>query len=134
MSSERRRPRVPRPRLRRADIPPGARVYVNRTLRMSSIKLIGFDMDHTLAVYRIKEFERLAFEASQKKLVRECGYPDEVLGFEYDHDFVIRGLVVDKERGNILKMDRHHHVSRAFHGSRPMSAEERKTTLRISSS
>ncbi len=29
---------------------------------------------------------------------------------------VRRGLIIDKKRGNILKIDRHKYVRRAFHG------------------
>jgi HAD superfamily 5'-nucleotidase-like hydrolase len=120
------RPAVPRPTLPRDEIPATHRIFVNRNLKMSSVRLIGFDMDHTLAVYRPRVFERLAFECARAKLVAERGYPDEVLAFEYDHDFVIRGLVVDKATGNILKMDRHHYVTRAFHGTRPLPKGDRK--------
>ncbi len=121
-----RRPSVPRPRLRNQDIPAELRIYVNRNLKMPSVKAVGFDMDHTLAIYRSREFERLAFDASRTKLVDVKGYPDEVAAFEYDHDFVIRGLVVDKTCGNILKMDRHHYVSNVFHGLTRLSPEDRK--------
>ncbi|MET0283873.1 MAG: 5'-nucleotidase domain-containing protein, partial [Polyangiales bacterium] len=30
------------------DIPPGRRLFCNRTLNMRSIKAVGFDMDYTL--------------------------------------------------------------------------------------
>jgi len=33
-----------------------------------------------------------------------------VLRYEHDHEYMVRGLVVDKKRGNILKMDRHKYV------------------------
>jgi len=44
----------------------------------------------------------------------------------YDHQFVIRGLVVDKELGNIFKMDRHNHVGRCYHGLQPLDPEQRR--------
>lgn len=121
------RPPVPRPSIRPDEIPATKRIFVNRNLKMQSVRLIGFDMDHTLAVYRPRVFERLAFECAREKLVSKHGYPDEVRSFEYDHDFVIRGLVVDKATGNILKMDRHHYVTRVFHGTRVLPKGDRKT-------
>jgi HAD superfamily 5'-nucleotidase-like hydrolase len=122
-----RRPAVtPRPRLRRADIPLGARVFANRNLKMARVKVIGFDMDHTLAIYRPIEFETLAFREARRKLVEDRGYPEETLSAEYDHDFVIRGLVVDKRLGNIIKMDRHQYVLRAYHGTTCLSSAKRK--------
>jgi len=35
------------------------------------------------------------------------GYPQEVLNYTFDPGYMVRGLVIDKKRGNILKMDRH---------------------------
>ena len=37
---------------------------------MESIKSIGFDMDHTLAIYNREKFESLAFRADGKKIYR----------------------------------------------------------------
>jgi HAD superfamily 5'-nucleotidase-like hydrolase len=108
------------------DVEPNDRIFVNRNLRMSSIEAVGFDMDHTLATYEPEPFEGLAFRKAQEKLVAKWKYPRDILDFGYDHDFVIRGLVVDKRRGNILKMDEHRYVTTAFHGTQPLSAEVRK--------
>ncbi|MBU1699984.1 MAG: HAD-IG family 5'-nucleotidase [Candidatus Eisenbacteria bacterium] len=108
------------------DVEPIDRIYVNRSLRMDSIAAVGFDMDHTLAIYKSKPFETLAFEKAQQKLMVKWGYPKSVEDLKYDKDFVIRGLVVDKRLGNILKMDKHRYVSIASHGTRPLSDEVRK--------
>ena len=54
------------------------------------------------------------------ELVDVYGYPEEILDFEYDHTYMVRGLVVDKRRGNILKMDRHKYVKVAQHGFKPL--------------
>ena len=52
----------------------------------------------------------------------------EVLELEYDHAYMVRGLVVDKTRGNVLKMDRHKYVKVARHGFEPLSTESRIET------
>lgn len=39
---------------------------------------------------------------------------------------ICRGLVVDKQRGNILKIDRHKSVRKAVHGSMELTTEQRK--------
>jgi len=100
-------------------------IFVNRNLRLGSVRAIGFDMDHTLAIYKSLPFERLAFEKTIAKLVAR-GYPRSLLRLRYHHEFVVRGLVVDKGRGNILKMDRHHYVVQAYHGTRKIPHEMRK--------
>jgi HAD superfamily 5'-nucleotidase-like hydrolase len=104
------------------------RIFVNRNLKTKSIRTIGFDLDHTLAVYAKESIESLAFEETKKKLIQEKGYPRELAKLAYDPEFVIRGLVVDKLRGNIIKMNKHKYVVVAYHGKRRMSRTERKAT------
>jgi 5'-nucleotidase len=108
-----------------SDVAREQRIHVNRNLRMESVRAIGFDMDHTLACYEPHTFESLAFDQAKAKLVA-AGYPAAVGRLAYDREFVIRGLIVDKRRGNILKMDRHHYVVQAFHGTRKLPPEMRK--------
>ncbi len=38
----------------------------------------------------------------------------------------MRGLTIDKQRGNILKIDRHKYVKIAYHGFRELSRTERR--------
>jgi HAD superfamily 5'-nucleotidase-like hydrolase len=106
-------------------IPKPDRVFVNRNLRFSQIAAVGFDLDHTLAHYDALPNEKLAFELTKQKLVEKKGYPAEVLRFRYDPEFVVRGLVVDKDQGNVLKMDYFRYVARAYHGLRRLDSEER---------
>ena len=73
-------------------------------------------------------FEDLAYRQACGKLVSQLGYPPEVLAFEYDCHYMVRGLAVDKARGNVLKMDRHKYVKLAYHGFRELSREERLAT------
>lgn len=108
-------------------IPRVDRVYVNRNLRLPSIGAIGFDLDHTLAHYDPIQVEELAFRTTQKKLVDVRGYPPAIGKIRYDPEFVIRGLVIDKKYGNILKMNYHNYVTRAFHGRRELG----KSILKI---
>ena len=44
---------------------------------------------------------------------------------DYDPNKYQRGLIIDKERGNVIKMDRHSYVKVAFHGDKLMSSQER---------
>lgn len=101
-------------------------VYTNRSLRMEEIALCGFDMDYTLAVYSMRQIEELAFHMTLARMVQARGYPAHLEALKYDHEFVIRGLVVDKDLGNIFKMDRHNHVGRCYHGRRQLSLDERR--------
>lgn len=109
--------------------PPELRIFVNRNLRMDTVGAIGFDMDYTLARYHRERLERLAHRLTIEKLVKR-GYPEDILKLQYDPSFVIRGLMVDKQLGNILKIDRHAHVGRVYHGRRELKKEERRALYR----
>ncbi|KAL6493105.1 hypothetical protein OROGR_032864 [Orobanche gracilis] len=103
----------------------GKQIFCNRSLNMRNIVAVGFDMDYTLAQYIPETFESLAYEGTVKKLVNDLGYPTELLELSFDWTYMVRGLVLDKMRGNILKMDRHKYVKVAYHGFRELSKEEK---------
>eukprot|EP00276_Gloeochaete_wittrockiana_P016238 CAMPEP_0184347056 /NCGR_PEP_ID=MMETSP1089-20130417/15213_1 /TAXON_ID=38269 ORGANISM="Gloeochaete wittrockiana, Strain SAG46.84" /NCGR_SAMPLE_ID=MMETSP1089 /ASSEMBLY_ACC=CAM_ASM_000445 /LENGTH=596 /DNA_ID=CAMNT_0026677971 /DNA_START=250 /DNA_END=2040 /DNA_ORIENTATION=+ len=101
-------------------------IFCNRSLSMKTIKAVGMDLDYTLAIYEPKAFERLAYTCTLTKLI-SLGYPEEISQWEFDPNYVIRGLVIDKARGNLLKMDRHKYVKVAYHGFKELSPEVRRT-------
>ncbi|KAK3038114.1 hypothetical protein RJ639_029568, partial [Escallonia herrerae] len=103
----------------------GKQIFCNRSLNMKSIAAIGFDMDYTLAQYKPDTFESLAYEGTVRKLVYDLGYPKELLELSFDWKYMVRGLVLDKKRGNILKMDRHKYVKVAYHGFKELSKEDK---------
>lgn len=106
----------------------GKHIFCNRSLNMKSIVAVGFDMDYTLAQYKPETFESLAYEGTIRKLVCDLGYPRELLDWSFDWKYMVRGLVLDKKRGNILKMDRHKYVKVAYHGFKELSKEEKVGT------
>jgi 5'-nucleotidase len=112
------------------EVPRTRQVYVNRNLRMDKIELVGFDMDYTLAIYHLQRLEQLAFDMTLARMIGSLGYPAELGTIRYDPEFVIRGLVVDKQHGNLFKMDRHNHVGRGYHGRRPLPFDEMKRLYR----
>lgn len=107
-------------------VDPATAVYTNRDLDLSGIKLVGFDMDYTLAIYKKAPMEQLQYDLTVEKLIG-LGYPAEIRALTYDPMSVIRGLVVDKRTGNVLKMDTHGRVARAWHGQRRLSVDDTVT-------
>lgn len=99
------------------------RVYVSRDLKMQRIEWVGFDMDYTLAIYRQEAMDRRSVEATVEKLV-ERGYPEWLTDVPYPLDFPIRGLLIDKRLGNVLKMNRFKIVRKGYHGMRELSPAE----------
>jgi HAD superfamily 5'-nucleotidase-like hydrolase len=108
------------------DVKKSRRIFVNRNLRLDEIQLVGFDMDYTLAIYHQAAIERLSIDATLRKLIAQRGYPEAILGLDYDPTFAIRGLVIDRKFGNVLKMDRYAHVGRVYHGRRALTRDERR--------
>ncbi|GKV29913.1 hypothetical protein SLEP1_g38786 [Rubroshorea leprosula] len=106
----------------------GKHIFCNRSLNMRNIVAVGFDMDYTLAQYKPETFESLAYDGTIRKLVYNLGYPKELLKWTFDSKYMVRGLVLDKKKGNTLKMDRHKYVKVAYHGFREMSKEDKVET------
>jgi HAD superfamily 5'-nucleotidase-like hydrolase len=104
-------------------IPRSDRVFVNRDLRFSNIDWIGFDMDYTLAIYRQERMDALSVELTIERMIRR-GYPAYLKNLSFDTRFPIRGLLVDKRYGHVLKMDRYKVVHRGYHGMRRLPNEE----------
>src|SRR5436190_22715178 len=91
---------------RPGEIPRPDRVYVNRNLNLSQIELVGFDMDYTLALYNQSKIEELSIRATLDKLISNKGYPEAIRRLDYEPALGIRGLVVDRQHGNVFKPDR----------------------------
>lgn len=47
-------------------------------------------------------------------------------GVQFDWQYMMRGLTIDKARGNVIKVDRHKYVKLAFHGLTRMTKEDRQ--------
>jgi HAD superfamily 5'-nucleotidase-like hydrolase len=92
-------------------------VFVNRTLNLKKIQYIGFDMDHTLIRYNSRNFEKLVHQLVLKKLVKERHYPADILSLEFTFDRVIRGLIIDRKNGNLLKLNRYSGIRLSYHGT-----------------
>ncbi|CAH2047138.1 unnamed protein product, partial [Iphiclides podalirius] len=91
------------------------RIFVNRSLHLENVKFYGFDMDYTLAEYKSPQYETLGFNLTKERLVKK-GYPREILEFEYDPSFPVRGLWFDTLYGNLLKVDAYGNILVCVHG------------------
>jgi 5'-nucleotidase len=106
-------------------IPRSTRVFCNRNLKMSGISWVGFDMDYTLAIYDQPAMDDLSIRATIAKLINR-GYPDFIKTVPVSTQFPVRGLLIDKRFGHVLKMDRYKHVHKGYHGFRELTKEELK--------
>ncbi len=102
------------------------RVYANRNLPLAQIDWLGFDMDYTLAIYNQQAMDSLSVELTLQNLLN-FGYPEYLQHLDYDIRFPIRGLLIDKHTGNVLKMNRFAAIHKGYRGFRRLSNAELQT-------
>eukprot|EP01032_Pedospumella_encystans_P011877 gene11877-13777_t len=99
-------------------------IYCNVALNGSYIEAVGFDLSYTLAQFNEK-LSKIAFESARDILAAQ--YADQSIeDFISRPESIYRGLVIDQQRGNILKIDRHKYVRTAVHGQEILPAEQRR--------
>lgn len=101
-------------------------IHCNRDLNMTRVRWIGFDMDYTLAIYRREALDALVHRLALQRLADDGRWRADIADIPFDPDFAIRGLVLDKHEGNLLKMDRYHHVGAGYHGFRQLDDPTRR--------
>ncbi|XP_052810495.1 5'-nucleotidase domain-containing protein 1-like [Mya arenaria] len=85
----------------------------------------GFDLDHTLAKYNLVNQIQLTYNSLIDFLVHQRGYDPEIRTDVGLHkDFICKGLFVDTEKGNIIKLSHSGKILRGSHGMRMLTQEE----------
>jgi len=101
-------------------VPPRG-VFCTRSLDLTKIKCIGYDMDYTLIDYKMEVWEARAYHYSKEEL-RAKGFP--VSGLKFKPELVCRGLIIDTERGSPPRPDRRDTPARM--GTRSLSVVRRQ--------
>ena len=101
-------------------------IFTNRSLRFNKIKAVGFDFDHTLGLYNCDELDKLAMQLVIDRLVKNEQIPKAYFETIPDPIFAQKGLIIDVEEGNVLKIDRFGHVVCAYHGAEKLSQQSRR--------
>jgi hypothetical protein len=86
---------------------------------------VGFDLDNTIVKYNVKNMIYHEYEVLSKFLTKR-GYSKEYLFKPLDDeaDFLQKGLILDFERGNLLRVCPDGSIQIASHGTKFMSKEE----------
>ncbi|CAK7309612.1 5'-nucleotidase domain-containing protein 1 [Vulpes lagopus] len=91
---------------------------------LAACDAVGFDLDHTLCRYNLPESAPLIYNSFAQFLVKEKGYDKELLTVTpEDWDFCCKGLALDLEEGNFIKLADNGTVLRASHGTRMTTPE-----------
>ena len=86
---------------------------------------VGFDMDHTICKYNLRNLFEMEYRVLTDYLIGSRGYDDEFkMPFRINStdNFLTKGLVLDIERGNLLKLAADGSVLCASHGTRMLDA------------
>jgi HAD superfamily 5'-nucleotidase-like hydrolase len=97
-------------------------IYPVRRLDLSAIDAVGFDLDHTLALYDDQAVNLLAAQETIGHLEGR-GYPRPALQLECLPPEAVRGLSMDLRHGNIVKIGADGRVRVARRGAQWLSEE-----------
>jgi hypothetical protein len=92
---------------------------------MRGIKAIGYDMDYTLIHYHVAQWEERAYDYLKNHFVGK-GWP--VGHLKFDAALVCRGLIIDTEKGNLVKANRFGFIKQAMHGLNMLEHEAMRTS------
>jgi HAD superfamily 5'-nucleotidase-like hydrolase len=92
---------------------------------LSDYDSVGFDLDNTIVKYNVKEMIYHEYSAISEFLINR-GYSKEFLSRPIDEsaDFLQKGLILDFERGNLLRVCPDGSIQIASHGTKLLSKDE----------
>lgn len=99
---------------------------MKKSFKVGDLHYFGLDLDHTIVRYHLKPMFELIYNAVATYLSEETRHKVHAkkLMQPYDHTFHAKGLLFDRRRGNIIKLDHTGRVLRAAHGTRQMDRNE----------
>lgn len=97
---------------------------------VKSFNAIGFDLDHTVLKYRLRNFTKLIYESSAQSLITRKNYPTDLFPKNEEEAKSIFRMyfraILDHKTGNLLKIDSNCSVMRGFNGFKSLSDQEIK--------
>ncbi|XP_011147975.1 5'-nucleotidase domain-containing protein 1 [Harpegnathos saltator] len=96
--------------------------------KLADYDCIGFDLDNTLVRYKVTDLMHMEYEILATFMVNKRGYNKKLLEplTDNDLDFMQKGLVLDFERGNILKLGLDGIIHKACHGTHLLNKDQIK--------
>ncbi|XP_050441388.1 5'-nucleotidase domain-containing protein 1 [Adelges cooleyi] len=94
------------------------------SFKITDYDCIGFDLDNTICEYRIAPMIQMIYQVITEYLINNFNYSSDHLRKPVDYDFLQKGLILDIERGNILKLNSNGQIVKASHGTRFMHDHE----------
>ncbi|KAL1492678.1 hypothetical protein ABEB36_010901 [Hypothenemus hampei] len=91
--------------------------------RFTDYDCLGFDLDNTLARYKVGAMIEMEYDILANYMVDYKGYSAEYLLKPLDHNFIIKGLIVDNENGNLLRIAADGTIIQATHGTKLLTQQ-----------
>ena len=91
------------------------------TFKFADYDCIGFDLDNTLLTYNVTNMAYLEYQVLAKFMVEKRNYDSKHLYKPVNDeavDFIQKGLILDFDRGNVLKISSDGVIRRASHGTK----------------
>ncbi|XP_067906403.1 5'-nucleotidase domain-containing protein 3 [Heterodontus francisci] len=100
-------------------------IFANNEVCLSDIEIYGFDYDYTLAFYS-SNLHTLIFNTAREILIQQHKYPEDLRNYDYNPNFVIRGLHYDVQKGIVMKIDAFHYIQLGtiYRGLSPVPDEQ----------
>lgn len=94
--------------------------------RFTDYDCIGFDLDNTICRYKVGPMIQLEYDILAKFLAEEKNYSKKHLykPIEDNIDFIMKGLILDVENGNVLHLGENGKILRGSHGTIELSKQE----------
>lgn len=95
-------------------------------IKFTDYDCLGFDLDNTICRYKIGAMIKLEYETLSKFLVEKKGYPSNHLlrPIEDNLDFMLKGLILDVENGNLLRIASDGHIIHGSHGTTELTRQQ----------
>ncbi|XP_019754892.1 5'-nucleotidase domain-containing protein 1 [Dendroctonus ponderosae] len=101
--------------------------FAHNYFRFTDYDCLGFDLDNTLARYKVGAMIEMEYDILANFLVDNKGYSAKHLLKPLDHNFIIKGLIVDDENGNLLRISGDGTIIQATHGTKILTQQEVKS-------
>jgi 5'-nucleotidase len=88
---------------------------------------IGFDLDHTVARYKLPALHTLTLAACTDWLRHHAHLPASAFALPPMGELAVRGAVIDRKRGNVICIDHRRHVYAAWHGATQLAPGDART-------
>lgn len=92
--------------------------------KFSDYHCIGFDLDNTLARYKVGNMIKMEYDIVSKYLIEKKGFSEKHLSKPIDHNFILKGLIIDNRNGNIVRIAPNGEIKQAAHGTKFLNSTE----------